>query len=108
MPTCIMCDKKVNTIQYVQSEKSCCRCLKEPRFMMEIEWDGNGTDLDYDIWMHNDLDWLIEKYKQAKSFGFEVSIGSCPDIILLSVKDTHRGSEITEIVKSIINKKKEL
>jgi len=107
MPTCIMCDKKINTIQYIQSEKSCCRCLKEPRFMMEVEWDSQ-TELDYDIWSHNDLDWLMTKFITGKEKGFEVSIGSCPGITLLSVKDTYRGKEITEIVKSIINKKRSL
>lgn len=81
--------------------------LKEARYIMEVEWDGKpGSDIDYAIWCHDDLDWLIEKFTTGKEKGFEVSVGSCPNISILSVKDTQNGENITEVIQTIIKERK--
>lgn len=97
-----MCDKTVNKIQYVQSKKSCSKCLDEPRYMMEVEWDSNGTDIDYDIWMHDDFFWIVEKATNATLKRFDTSIGSCPDFKVISFVDTHGGLNLTKSVRLTI------
>ena len=106
--TCINCDKKVNEIQYCSSEKCCYKCLKEPRYFMDLEWDGKpGTDIDYAIWMHDDLGWLLERAIKATQEKRDTELGSCPGLKLLTLKYTYTGKDLTHLGKSTIKQHKE-
>tara|TARA_R100001443_G_scaffold17872_1_gene28486 strand:+ start:8089 stop:8403 length:315 start_codon:yes stop_codon:yes gene_type:complete len=93
MRTCINCDNKVEEKEYSDRYKTCIRCLKKERFVMEIEYDNEG--LGYNVLTDDNLHDLCKRFKLAKLTGFDTYIGSFTNLRIKSVEDV--------ITREIIN-----
>ena len=79
------------------------------RYLIQIEWDPKpNCDEDFDIWVNNDLNYLIERVLKARKKGFDTAIGSCPNLYIVMIKDTLKNKyfskqQIKQKIKEINN-----
>ncbi len=87
--TCIHCDKDFTERQYNSYMKMCNKCAKVQRFSMEVEFDNPG--LDYGVLIDDNLTRLLLQFLECKKTGWHISLGGCPNIKILSVRDNFKG-----------------
>ena len=85
--TCLHCDNKFTKEDMDVLENLCYGCLKDERYVVEPELDSN-------VFVDNDLLYLVKRVKNAQKEGFDTLIGACPNLKVLKVKDRVEGYKI--------------
>ena len=60
--------------------------------VVEVEFDH--PELDWNVLVDNDLQYLVKRVKEAQIKGFDTLIGACPNLRVLKVKDRLEGYKI--------------
>lgn len=96
MRTCVNCDNKTDSDDYNDQYSCCILCLRESRFIMEIDYsvDPNGPYMGYNVITASSLEELIIRFKKAKNTGWDSYLGSCPGMVIIKVMDVIEEKEI--------------
>jgi len=90
--TCLHCDNKFTKENMRVLENLCYGCLKDERYVVEVEFDH--PELDWNVLVDNDLEYLAKRVKEAQKVGFDTLIGACPNLRVLKVRDRLEGYKI--------------
>jgi hypothetical protein len=92
MFTCLHCEKKFSKDFIDLQENLCYSCLKDHRYIVEVEFDH--PELDWNVFVDSDLEYLALRIKEAKKTGFDTLIGACPNLRVIKIKDKIEGYKI--------------
>ena len=74
----------------------------DTRYVLGIKWDPKPEDVvDFDYWCDDDLEYLLKRFFLAKKGGFDTSIGSCPNLRIITLFEGNKEFTRNEINRMI-------
>ena len=92
MRICINCEEEVQDHLINDQYRTCLKCLKKERFVMQLEYDNDKVG--YNVLTGSNLRDLCKRYKLAEFTGFDTYIGAITYLRIKSVEDVITGKLI--------------